>query len=125
RTPHVARGDVPPPAVVEAGEDEDGELDHNDEQDDRRVEIAVVVAGSRLVEAKVPGEPPRQRDNSGIDGDVPEPMPVQQPHQATTPAAASTVSTTRSCWSGRIPAQSGTEKFSAAARSVSGRSPSV
>ena len=125
RTPHVARRDVSPPAVVEAGEDEDGELDRHHEQDDRRVEVAVVVARSRLVEAKVPGEPPRQRDDPRIDRNVPEPMPVQQPHHATTPAAASTVSTTRSCCSGRIPAQSGTEKFSAAARSVSGRSPSV
>jgi hypothetical protein len=39
------------------------------------------------------------------------------------PTAERTVSTTRSWISGAIPGQSGTEKFSAAARSVSGSEP--
>ena len=78
RAPHVPRRDVAPPAVVEAGEDEDRELDRDDQQHDRGVEVAVVVAGARLVEAKVPRQPPGQRDDRGVDGHVPEPVPVER-----------------------------------------------
>ena len=129
--PHVLRGHVAPPAVVEAEGDEDRKLDREDESDDVPLEVAVVVdRPPRTLEAQVPREHPRRDDQPGIRADLPEPVPVDRgAHRyrmtyAGTPSAARTVSTTRSCWSAVIPAHSGTEKFSLAARSVSGRSPS-
>ena len=76
--PHVARRDVAPPAVVEAGEDEYGQLEPDDEQDDRPVEVAVVVDRACLVEAQVPGEPPRGRDEGGVDRDLPDRVAVDR-----------------------------------------------
>ena len=72
RGPHVARRDVAPPAVVEAREREDGQLDRDDEQDDLPVEVPVVVDGAPLVEAEAPREPPGGRDDRRVDGDLPE-----------------------------------------------------
>ena len=51
-------------------------------------------------------------------------MPAEAAHgYAVTPTAERTTSTTRSCASAGIAGQSGTEKFSVAARSVSGSEP--
>ena len=61
RRPHVARRDVPPPAVVEARHREHGQLDRDDDEDDLPVEVVVVVDRSPLVEAKEPRERPRER----------------------------------------------------------------
>ena len=58
RRPHVPRRDVPPPAVVEAGEREHGQLDPDDDEDDLPVEVAVVVDRPALVEPQQPGEHP-------------------------------------------------------------------
>ena len=126
RVPHVPRGHVPPPAVVEAEGDEDRQRDPDDENDDVPLEVAVVVHRPRVaLEADEPGENPRSRDESGVDHDLPKTVSVhRRAHQAGTPSAARTVCTTRACCSSEMPAQSGTEKFSRAARSVSGRSPS-
>ena len=94
--------------------------------DDVPLEVAAVVDRRLIVEAEVPGQEPRSDDERGVDADLPQPVPVdRRPHDAGTRAAARTVSTTRSCCAAEIPAQSGTEKFSFAARSVSGRSPSA
>ncbi len=131
RPPHVLRGHVAPPAVVEAEGDEDRNLDREDESDHIPLEVAVVVdRPPRPLEAQVPREHPGRDDQPGVHADLPEPVPVDRgAHRyrmtyAGTPSAARTVSTTRSCCSAVIPAHSGTEKFSLAARSVSGRSPS-
>ena len=123
--PHVLRRDVAPPAVVEAEGDEDREHDRDDEQDDVPFQVAVVVAGTR-VEAHVPGRDPRERDQRGIDGDLPESMAVDgEAHgYAGTPTAERTASTTRSCCSRSMPPHIGSARFSAAARSVSGSEPS-
>ncbi len=126
RAPHVAGRDVPPPAVVEAEGDEDRNRDPDDERHDLPVEVALVAKRRLPVEADVPGEDPRGSHEPGVDADLPQPMPVQgRSHATRASVAASTVSTTRSCCSSEMPAQSGTEKFSFAARSVSGRSPSA
>ena len=125
RLPHVARGDVAPPPVVEAERDEDREHDPDDERDDVPVLVPQVVDGRVVVEANEEREPPRGRDEDRVDRDLPQPMSVERASHALagTPSATRTVSTTRSCMSGEMPAQSGIEKFSSAARSVSGRSP--
>src|SRR5213075_129709 len=52
RTPHVTRRYVPPPAVVEAEDDEGAEGDRDDERDDLPVEQVAVVDRRRLVEAE-------------------------------------------------------------------------
>jgi len=125
--PHVAGRDVAPPAVVEARQREDGQLHGDDEEDDRPVEVAVVVDRAALVEAEAPGEPPRARDDRRVDGDLPDRVPVDRAadHQArtATPAAARTVETTRAWRSTSIPPHIGSARFSAAARSVSGNEP--
>ena len=123
--PHVLRRHVAPPAVVEAEGDEDRERDDDDAEDDVQLQIPVVVPGPR-VEAHVPGRDPRERDQRGIDGDLPEAMSVdREAHDyAGTPTAARTASTTRSCCSSAIPPHIGSARFSADARSVSGREPS-
>ena len=71
RAPHVPRRDVAPPAVVEPRQREDGQLQADDEEHDRPVEIPVVVHRARL-ETEVPGEPPGGRDQRCIDGDLPD-----------------------------------------------------
>ncbi len=123
--PDVTRRDVPPPAVVEAGGDEDRDRDRDDEQHDVPIQVAAVVDRRLLIEPEVPRQEPGGYDERCVHADLPQPVPVdRRSHDAGTRAAARTVSTTRSCCAAVIPAQSGTEKFSFAACSVSGRSPS-
>ncbi len=77
RTPHVLRGHVAPPAVVEAEGDEDREHDPDHEQDHVPLEIAVVVHGPRVAfEADEPGEDPRSSDQRGVDRDLPQSVSV-------------------------------------------------
>src|SRR5205823_3971693 len=122
--PHVARRDVAPPAVVEAGEDEDRELDHDHERD-RPDEERVVVDRHAAVEPQGEGQVPGRGDESRVGDQVPDPVPVDRDHWAAgTGPAARTASTTRSWVAESMPAQSGTEKFSRASCSVTGRSPS-
>ena len=123
--PHVPRRDVPPPPVVEPECDEDRNRDGDDEEDDVPVEVPPVVDRRLMVEAHVPGEHPGRSDDGHVDDQLPETVAIDEASHARTPSVACTVSTTRSCCSSVIPAQSGTEKFSRAARSVSGRSPSL
>src|SRR5436190_1092916 len=123
--PHVPRRDVPPPPVVEPECDEDRNRDGDDEEDDVPVEVPPVVDRRLRVEAHVPGEHPGRSDEGHVDDQLPETVAIDGASHARTPSVACTVSTTRSCCSSVIPAQSGTEKFSRAARSVSGRSPSL
>ena len=72
RRPHVTRRDVPPPAVVEAGQPEHGELDPDDDEDDLPVEVVVVVDRPSLVEPQHPGEHPGRRDDRRVGGDLPQ-----------------------------------------------------
>ena len=121
--PHVLRGDVAPPAVVEAERDEDGELDGDDDRD-RRPEAVSEVRRDVEVEPQLEREPPGERDQPCVGRDLPQPVPVDRKHYETgAPTAERTVSTTRSWSSAAMPGHSGTEKFSAAARSVSGSDP--
>jgi hypothetical protein len=121
RTPHVARRHVAPPALVEAERDEDGELDRDDE-DDRLAQHRLVEDRHLEVEAQLEREVPRGSDQHRVDCGLPEPM-ARDRHYTRTPTAERTTSTTRSWIAGAMPGQSGTEKFSAAARSVSGSEP--
>src|SRR5512133_385158 len=121
RTPHVARRDVAPPAVVEAEGDEDGELDR-DGDCDRVDEQPVVRARHSMVEAEPERQPPGERDQRSIREQLPETVAVDRHHDATG-AAACTTETTRSCAAASIPAHSGTEKFSCASCSVTGSEP--
>jgi hypothetical protein len=66
RAPHVARRDVPPPAVVEAEEDEDGELDPEDDRERLPREEVLVERRNRLVEADPERQPPRGGDQDRI-----------------------------------------------------------
>ena len=121
RAPHVARRDVAPPALVEAERDEDGELDRDDEED-RLAQHRLVVRRHLEVEAQLEREPPGCRDHRGVRCDLPQPVPRDR-HYTLTPTAERTTSTMRAWTSGSMPGQSGTEKFSSAARSVSGSEP--
>src|SRR6185503_10533997 len=106
RAPHVTRRDVAPPAVVEAEEREDAELDRGDEGEDLPAQVALVVDGQVGVEAEPEGEVPGRDDDGQVRGELREPMPVEgSPHRAdATPTAARTTSTTRSCCSAVMPA---------------------
>ena len=53
-------------------EDEHGQLEPDDEEHDRPVEVPVVVYGSCLVEPQVPGEPPGRGDEGRVDRDLPD-----------------------------------------------------
>ena len=111
--------------VIEAEGHERRDLDAQDEQD-RPLEEAVVDEGHARVEAEVEGEIPGERDEARIDDDLPDPVSVDESHQvweARTGTADRIVSTTSSCLSGSMPAQSGKATSSAAARSVSGSEP--
>src|SRR5262249_7936215 len=120
--PHVLRGHVAPPAVVEAEGDEDRERDADDEHDDVPVEVAIVVSRPVGVEADIPRDDPGRGDR-----DLPEAVPVHRGAHvyAGTPATERTASTTRSCCSRSMPPHIGRARFSAAARSVSGSDPSA
>ncbi len=127
RTPHVTRRDVPPPTVVEAEEHERRQLDRDDESDDVPVEQVPVEDRCRLVEPKEEREPPRSDDQRGIEDDLPDPVPVDREshavHRATSSEALFSTETTSACCSSVIPAQSGRQRFSREAFSVSGKSP--
>ena len=123
RPPHVARRDVAPPAVIETEHDEHRQL-HDDDDRDRVDHQPVVRSRNAVVEAQPEGEPPGECDQRRIGEDVPDPVSVDRNHRAATAEAERTTSTTRSCVAASIPAQSGTEKFSRASCSVTGRSPS-
>ena len=128
RAPHVPRGHVSPPAVVEPEGGEDAELDRDDEEDRPPVD-ELVVEGRDLfvrVEAQLEREEPRDGDQSGVGGELPDPVAVHRASQrtASSDTASLTAATTRSCTSGPIPAHIGSARFSAEARSVSGKSPS-
>ncbi len=124
--PHVARRDVAPPAVVEAEDHERREVDHDDERDHPGVEQVPVVDRGRLVEAQEERQAPRRRDQDRVEDELPDPVPVDRErlHEATGSSARSRTDTTRCCCSGAIPAQSGRQRFSRAAFSASGKSPS-
>ena len=126
-SPHVLRRDVPPPAVVEAEGDEDGQRDPDHERDDIPLEVAVVVARPVRVEADVPRDDPRCGDQGRVDRDLPQAVAVHgRAHAyAATRATERTASTTRSCCSRSMPPHIGRARFSAAARSVSGSDPSA
>ena len=122
RSPHVPRRDVAPPAVVEAEEDEDGELDPDDEQQDRPVEVA-----SR----RRPGRVWSKRscnaryqacgDERRVGRELPEPMPVERTHHAPRPPRPRVLPRRRAPAARRaMPGPERDEKFSRAARSVSG-----
>src|SRR5262249_6128011 len=125
--PHVLCGHVTPPAVVEAEGDEHGERDADDEHDHVPVEVAIVVSRPVGVEADVPRDDPGRGDQRRVDRDLPEAVPVHGGAHvyAGTPATERTASTTRSCCSRSMPPHIGRARFSAAARSVSGRDPSA
>ena len=121
--PHVAGRDVAPPAAVEAGEYEDDERDRDDDED-RAVEEPVVGRRGAVVPAELEGEPPRDRDQHRVGRELPQPVAGDRDHEATRSRTAErTTSTTRSCAAGSIPGQSGSARFSRAARSVSGSEP--
>ncbi len=124
--PHVARRDVAPPAVVEAEEGEDRELEHRHDPEQAPGDVVLVVAREAGVEAEAEGEEPGGDHDRRVGCDLRQAVPVdRRPHaREATPTTERITSTTRSCCSAVMPAQSGTEKFSAAARSVSGRAPS-
>jgi hypothetical protein len=123
RAPDVADGDVPPPVVVEAGEDEDSRLQGDDEQDRLR-EQGLVAVRDLEVEADGEGEVPRRRDEADVHEQVEDAVAIEEPHDAALTASAErTPSTTCSCCSEEIPGQSGSASVSRAAFSVSGRLP--
>ena len=125
-SPHVPRRDVAPPAVVEAEEREDAELDRRDERQDRPGDVELVVDRQVGVEAEPEGEEPGGDDDREVRRELRQPVAVDgRPHARAdaTPTASRTVATTRSCTSASIPPQSGSARFSAAAFSVSGSEP--
>src|SRR5713226_841618 len=108
---------------MEAEEEEDGDLDRDDDQD-RAAQERVVVDRQALVEPQLEGEEPGERDDPRVDQQLQQAMSPEPAHAlAATPTAERTTSTTSSCCSTEIVGQSGTEKFSRAARSVSGSEP--
>ena len=73
RAPHVPRGHVAPPAVVEAEGEEGDELDA-DHDPDRALEQRAVEDRHAAVEAELEGERPGGGDQHRVDGDLPEPV---------------------------------------------------
>jgi len=97
RSPHVAGGHVAPPAVVEAEEDEDQQLDPHDDQQ-RPLEEGVVIRRHAVVEAQLERQPPRGRNQQTIRNELPDPVAVDRDHEAAAPTveASRTTLTTRS-----------------------------
>ena len=124
RAPHVARRDVAPPAVVEAEEDEDCELDQQNDPDRPR-EHRVVVGRDPRVEAEAEGQVPRRGDEKAVDDELPEAVPRdrQRDHAALLASARRMTDAIRSCVLSSSPAHIGIARFSLAARSVSGSEP--
>src|SRR5205823_14525258 len=95
-SPHVARRDVAPPAVVEAEEHEDDQL-HRNHEPDRLHEQRVVVGRDLRVEAKPERQVPRRGDQGRVGEQLPDAMPVDRVHVPTSTGTADrTASTTRS-----------------------------
>ena len=129
RAPHVARGHVAPPPVVEAERREDNELDRNDEQD-RPPADELLVEGRDVpprVEPDQEREQPGSGDQRAVCGELPDPVTVHQGTQrtASSDTASLTAATTCSCTSAPIPDHIGSARFSREARSVSGKSASA
>ena len=125
--PHVTGRDVPPPAVVEAGEHERRELDRDDERDDLPVEQVPIEDRRRLVEAEEERQPPRGDDQDRVEDELPDPVAIDREahsYERTICEARLITDTTSACCSSSMPAQSGRQRFSRAAFSVSGKSPS-
>ena len=100
RAPHVPRRDVAPPAVVEAEEDEDRELDPEHEQRTSASRAGACRRTGRLVEADPEREPPRGDDQDRVGEQIEDAVPGdRQRHATARPTAARTTSTTRSCCS--------------------------
>ena len=78
RAPHVARRDVAPPAVVEAEEREDRELDRRDEAEHLPADVALVVDRQLGVEAEPEGEEPGGDDDREVCRQLRQPMPVER-----------------------------------------------
>ena len=108
---------------MEAEQQEHGDLDRDDEQD-RPPQQRVVVDRQALVEAELEREEPGEGDDPCVDQQLDQAVSPEAGHaRVRLPTAERTTSTTRSCASTGIPGQSGTEKFSAATRSLSGNEP--
>ena len=69
--PHIARGEVAPPAVREAEQHEHRHLDRHDDPD-RPVEEGLVEDRQAVVEAQLEGQRPRDRDETRIDPELPD-----------------------------------------------------
>ena len=125
--PHVACRDVPPPAVVEAEDNEHRELDGDDDRKHLPREQVPVVDRGCFVETKKVGETPRCGDQRGVEEQLPDAPPVdrQNPHAWTSDDARRRTPTTSACCSSVMPAQSGRQRFSRDAFSVSGNSPAA
>ena len=79
--PHVARRDVAPPAVVEAEEREDAELDRRRRARRSPSEVALVVDGQVGVEAEPEGEEPGGDDDRDVGRQLRQPVAVDRsPH---------------------------------------------
>src|SRR5262249_12874223 len=117
------RRDVAPPAVVEAEQDEDRKLDHDDHGDHLPRQQVAVVDRRLLVERQEEGEAPGGDDQQRVEQELPEAAPAdpERSHTRTSEAALWTTATTSACCSSVIPAHSGRQRFSREARSVSGR----
>ena len=119
-SPHVPRGHVAPPAVVEAEAHERDELDPDHDRDGA-LEQRVVVGRDAVVEAELEGEVPRRGDQHRVERHLPQPvLRDREAHATFTLSASRTASTTCSCVSASMPAQIGTEKLSRASCSVTG-----
>ena len=103
RAPHVARRHVAPPAVVEAEEDEDGELDPDDDRERLPREQVLVERRNALVEADPERQPPRGRDQDRVGEEIEDAVSRDRQRHAATPTALRTTSTTRSCCSDVMP----------------------
>ena len=124
--PHVARRDVAPPAVVEAAGDEGREVDRDHDPDHLPREELPVEGRDVLVEAEEERQTPRDQDQHRVGQQLPEAVPGdgERGHASTRLEARRSTAATCSCCSFEMPPQSGRQRFSRAARSVSGRSPS-
>ena len=129
RAPHVPRGHVAPPPVVEAESREDDELDRDDEQHRPPADELLVERRDlpERVEANLEREQPGGGNQPAVGGELPDPVSVHQAvhRTASSDTASLTAATIRSCTSAPIPAHIGSARFSREARSVSGKSVSA
>src|SRR5439155_673882 len=73
-SPHVARRDVAPPAVVEAEDDEHRELDPEHDRERLPREEVLVEGRDRLVEADPEREPPCDCDQDRVGDQIEDPV---------------------------------------------------